>query len=280
MAGRYPVALMCRLLRVSRSGYYAWRQRPPSAWEMANRRLLREIRLVFAEVNGIYGHRRIHAELVAQGLACGRHRIARLMREGGLRVRSRKRWRPVSDSKHVLPVAPNRLERQFAAPGVNQRWVSDMTYIRTEQGWLYLAVVLDLHSRAVVGWAMHHRMQQELVQAALTMAVACRQPQGEVLLHSDRGSQYCAFDYQALLRRHGIVPSHSRAGNCWDNAAMESFFRSLKAERVYLARYRSYDEARRDVFDYIRFYNHQRRHSTLGYLSPMEFEQRQALLSA
>lgn len=274
------MALMCRPLRVSRSGYYAWRQRLPSAREMANRCLLLDIRLVFAEVNGIYGHQRIHAELVAQGMACGRHRVARLMREGGWRVRSRKRWRPVPSSKHVRPVAPNRLERRFAAPGVNQRWVSDMTYIRTEQGWLYLAVVLDLHSRAVVGWAMHHRMQQELVQAALTMAVARRQPQGEVLLHSDRGSQYCAFDYQALLRRHGIVPSHSRAGNCRDNAAMESFFRSLKAERVYLTRYRSYDEARRDVFDTIRFYNHQRRHSTLGYLSPIEFEQRQALLSA
>jgi putative transposase len=211
---------------------------------------------------------------------CGRHRIARLMRESGLQVRSRKRWRPVPGSKHVLPVAPNRLERQFAAPGVNQRWVSDMTYIRTEQGWLYLAIVLDLHSRAVVGWAMHHRMQQELVHAALTMAVARRQPKGEVLLHSDRGSQYCAYDYQVLLKRHDILPSHSRARNCGDNAAMESFFRSLKAERVYLTRYRSYDEARRDLFDYIRFYNHQRRHSTLGYLSPIEFEQRQALLRA
>ncbi|WP_227106138.1 IS3 family transposase [Chromobacterium rhizoryzae] len=251
-----------------------------SAREMANRRLLREIRLVFAEVSGIYGHRRIHAELLAQGMNCGRHRIARLMRESGLQVRSRKRWRPVLGSKHVLPVAPNRLERQFAAPGMNQRWVSDMTYIRTEQGWLYLAIVLDLHSRAVVGWAMHHRVQQELVHAALTMAVARRQPKGEVLLHSDRGSQYCAYDYQVLLKRHGILPSHSRAGNCWDNAAMESFFRSLKAEWVYLTRYRSYDEARWDIFDYIRFYNHQRRHSTLGYLSPIEFEQRQALLRA
>ncbi|WP_158300557.1 IS3 family transposase [Chromobacterium sp. ATCC 53434] len=152
--------------------------------------------------------------------------------------------------------------------------------IRTGEGWLYLAVVLDLYSRAIVGWAMHHRMQQELVHAALTMAVARRQPSGEVILHSDRGSQYCAFDYQALLKRHGIVPSHSRAGNCWDNAAMESFFRSLKSERVYLTHYRSYEEARTDVFDYIRFYNHQRRHSTLGYLTPVEFERRRSELSA
>jgi len=144
------------------------------------------------------------------------------------------------------------------------------------QGWLYLAVVLDLYSRAVVGWAMHHRMQQALVHAALKMAVARRQPKTEVLLHSDRGSQYCAYDYQALLRRHRILPSHSRRGNCWDNAAMESFFRSLKAERVYLTRYVSYQEAKTDLFDYIRFYNHRRRHSTLGYLSPMEFERQNA----
>ncbi|BCL74605.1 transposase [Jeongeupia sp. HS-3] len=280
LAERYPVAVMCQLFRVSRSSYYAWRNRPPSMREMANRVLLREIRLVHAEVNGIYGHRRIHAELVAQGFACGRHRVGRLMRQGGLKVRSRKRWRPVPVSQHLLPVAPNRLERQFDASGMNQRWVSDMTYIRTDEGWLYLAVVLDLYSRAVVGWAMHHRMQQELVHAALTMAVARRKPVREVLLHSDRGSQYCAFDYQMLLKRHGMVPSHSRAGNCWDNAAMESFFRSLKAERVYLTRYRSHDEARADIFDYIRFYNHRRRHSTLDYLAPVEFERQHSALSA
>ncbi|WP_196797929.1 IS3 family transposase [Pseudomonas aeruginosa] len=151
-----------------------------------------------------------------------------------------------------------------------------MTYVRTAQGWLYLAVVLNLYSRAVVGWAMHHRMQQALVHAALKMAVARRQPKEEVLLHSDHGSQYCAYDYQALLRRHRIVPSHSRPGNCWDNATMESFFHSLKAERVYLTRYASSHEAKTDLFDYIRFYNHRRRHSTLGYLSPMEFERRYA----
>lgn len=280
LSGRYPVAPMCQLFRVSRSGYYAWLHRTPSVREMANRQLLREIRLVHAEVNGIYGHRRIHAELLAQGFACGRHRIAGLMRRNGIRVRTRKRWRPVSGGQHLLPVAPNLLQRQFAAGDVNQRWVSDMTYIRTGEGWLYLAVVLDLYSRAIVGWAMHHRMQQELVHAALTMAVARRQPAGEMILHSDRGSQYCAFDYQALLKRHGIVPSHSRAGNCWDNAAMESFFRSLKSERVYLTHYRSYEEARTDGFDYIRFYNHQRRHSTLGYLTPVEFERRRSVLSA
>lgn len=261
---RYPVAPMCQLFRVSRSGYYAWLRRKPSMREMANRKLLREIRLVHAEVNGIYGHRRIHAELMAQGLSCGRHRVARLMQQGAIRVRSRKRWTATAGGKHTLPVAPNLLERQFGAACINQRWVSDMTYIRTGEGWLYLAVVLDLYSRAVVGWAMHHRMHQELVHAALTMAVARRKPTGEVLLHSDRGSQYCAFDYQNLLKRDGMVPSQSRAGNCWDNAAMESFFRSLKSERVYLTRYGSYNEARSDVFDYIRFYNHHRRHSTLG----------------
>lgn len=256
--------------------FYAWQQRPPSVREMANRRLSKEIRTIHHEVNGIYGHRRIKAELTAMGQACGRHRVARLMREAGLRVRSRKRWRLVSSSRHDLPIAPNHLDRQFVSDRANRHWVSDMTYVRTAQGWLYLAVVLDLYSRAVVGWAMHHRMQQALVHAALEMAVARRQPQAEVLLHSDRGSQYCAYDYQALLRRHRIVPSHSRPGNCWDNAAMESFFRSLKAERVYLTRYASYQEAKTDLFDYIRFYNHRRRHSTLGYLSPMEFERRYA----
>ncbi len=196
LAGRYPVAPMCRLLQVSRSGFYAWQQRPPSAREMANRRLSQEIRTIHHEVNGIYGHRRIKAELAAMGHACGRHRVARLMREAGLRVRSRKRWRLVSSSRHALPIAPNHLDRQFASDRANRHWVSDMTYVRTAQGWLYLAVVLDLYSRAVVGWAMHHRMQQALVHAALEMAVARRQPKEEVLLHSDRGSQYCAYDYQ------------------------------------------------------------------------------------
>ena len=267
---------MCRLLRMSRSGFYAWQQRPPSAREMANRRLSKETRTIHHEVNGIYGHRRIKAELTAMGHECGRHRVARLMREAGLRVRSPKRWRLVSSSRHDLPIAPNHLDRQFASDRANRHWVSDMTYVRTALGWLYLAVVLDLYSRAVVGWAMHHRMHQALVHAALEMAVARRQPQAEILLHSDRGSQYCAYDYQALLRRHRIVPSHSRRGNCWDNAAMESFFRSLKAERVYLTRYASYQEAKNDLFDYIRFYNHRRRHSTLGYLSPMEYVRRNA----
>ena len=280
LASRYPVAPMCRLLRVSRSGFYAWQQRPPSAREMANRRLSKEIRTIHHEVNGIYGHRRITAELTAMGHECGRHRVARLMREAGLCVRSRKRWRLVSNSRHDLPIAPNHLDRQFSSDRANRHWVSDMTYVRTAQGWLYLAVVLDLYSRAIVGWAMHHRMHQALVHAALEMAIARRRPQTEVLLHSDRGSQYCAYDYQALLRRHRIVPSHSRRGNCWDNAAMESFFRSLKAERVYLTRYASYQEAKSDLFDYIRFYNHRRRHSTLGYLSPMEFERRNASSSS
>lgn len=232
---------------------------------MANRRLSKEIRTIHHEVNGIYGHRRIKAELAAMGHACGRHRVARLMREAGLRVHSRKRWRLVSSSRHALPIAPNHLDRQFVSDRANRRWVSDMTYVRTAQGWLYLTVVLDLYSRAVVGWAMHHRMQQALVHAALEMAVARRQPKEEMLLHSDRGSQYCAYDYQTLLRRHQIVPSHSRPGNCWDTAAMESFFRSLKAEqRVYLTRYASYHEEKTDLFDYFRFYNHRRRHSTLA----------------
>lgn len=271
---------MCRVLGVSRSGYYAWLKRLPSAREMANRQLLREIRAIHAEVNGIYGHRRLHAELQELGFACGRHRVARLMREGGLYVRSRRRWRPMANSRHSLPASPNHLDRQFVSPEMNRRWVSDMTYIRTDQGWLYLAVVLDLFSRAIVGWAMHHRMQQELVHSALSMAVARRQPEGEVLLHSDRGSQYCAYDYQSLLRQHRMVPSHSRPANCWDNAAMESFFRSLKAERVYLTRYGSYNEAKADVFEYLQFYNQRRRHSTLGYLSPMEFERRAAVSKA
>lgn len=175
LTGRYPVAPICRLLRVSHSGFYAWQQRPPSAREMASRRLSKKIRTIHHEVNGIYGHRRIKAELAAMGHVCGRHRVSRLMREAGLRIRSRKRWRLVSSSRHALPIAANHLNRQFASDCANRHWVSYMTYVWTAQGWLYLAVVLDLYSRAVVGcWAMHHRMQQALVHAALEMAVTRR----------------------------------------------------------------------------------------------------------
>lgn len=211
-------------------------------------------------MDGIYGHRCIEAELTVQGYECGRRRVTRLMREARLRIRSRKRWRSLSSSRHDLPIAPNHLDRQFTSNCVNRHWLSDMTYVRTAQGWLYLAVVLDLYSRAVVGWAMHHRMHQALVHAALEMADARLQPQAKLLLHSDRGSQY----------------SHSRPGNCLDTAAMENLFRSLKAERVYLTCYASYQEAKTNLFDHIRFYNHRRRYSTRGYLSPMEFELRYA----
>lgn len=205
---------------------------------MANRRLSKEIRTIHHEVNGIYGHRRIKAELAAMGHACSRHRVLRLMREAGLRVRSCKRWRLVSSIRHALPIAPNHLDRQFALDRANRHWVSDMTYVRMAQGWLYLAVVLDLYSRAVVGWAMHHRMQQALVHAALEMAVARRQPKEEVLLHSDHGSQYCAYDYLALLRRHRIVPSHSRPRNCWATLAAQCGVSPLQASSGKTIRHR------------------------------------------
>jgi putative transposase len=275
----FDITLMCRLLQVSRSGYYAWRKRQPSAREMADAQLLEEIKKIFAASGQTYGSPRIHMELRAEGIRCSRKRVERLMRENRLKVAQKRKSRVVTtDSDHNSPVAPNALDRDFTAEKPNEKWVTDISYIRTDTGWLYLAVVMDLFSRAIVGWAMRPDLSQELVLSALRMAIANRQPPAGLLHHSDRGSQYCAHAYRQLQAEHKMVPSMSRKGNCHDNAAMESFFATLKKELVDRRRYRNQAEARNDIFAYIEgFYNRRRRHSTLDYMSPIAFENAYAL---
>lgn len=272
-ADRFPVRLMCRALKVSASGFYAWATRPESERAVANRGLLVHIRAFHARSDRTYGSPRIHRDLREAGHAVGENRIARLMRESGIRAKTVRKWRATTDSKHSLPVAANALDRQFAVSAPNRVWAGDITYLWTEEGWLYLAVVLDLYSRAVIGWAMGSRLTADLAAEALTMALWRRKPGRGLLHHSDRGVQYASLDYQRLLADAGVACSMSRKGNCWDNAVVESFFRTLKVERVYHRRYLTREEAKQDVFHWIEvFYNRQRRHSTLGYRSPAEFE--------
>lgn len=269
----YPVRMMCRLLDVKASGFYAWSRRGPSRHAQDDERLKRRISAVHAESDGVYGSPKVRDELLDAGVAVGKHRVARLMRELGLAGCPKKRYKVTTHSDHGFAVAPNHLQRDFTATAPNQRWVADITYIRTGEGWLYLAVVLDLYSRAVVGWSMSQRMNRDLVLKALLMALWQRRPDGELMHHSDRGSQYASGDFQALLDEHGIVCSMSDTGNCYDNAAMESFFGLLKRERVYRRRYHTRQEARADVFDYIeRFYNRKRRHGSAGRMSPLAYE--------
>lgn len=271
--GRFPVTLMCRTLAVSSSGYYAWAARPERRRAVENRRLVAEIRAIHAESRGTYGSPRIHATLQAQGQRVGAKRVARLMRASAIRAKTVMKWRATTDSAHQHPVVPNRLNRQFAVAQPNRVWAGDITYVWTAEGWLYLAVVLDLYSRRVIAWGMGRRLTQELVTEALTMAVAHRRPAGRVLHHTDRGVQYAATGYRQLLASHGLTASMSRRGNCWDNAVVESFFHTLKTELVHHRRYATREEARQDIFEWIEvFYNRLRRHSTLGYRSPVEFE--------
>jgi len=272
----FPLGLMCRVLAVSRSGYYAWRQRAPSARAQGNQQLLTAIRAVYTASRRTYGSPRVRAELGAQGWPCGRHRVARLMRAAGLVGQQRRRFRGTTASRHRSPVVGNLLARQFAVPRCDQVWAADLTFVPTDEGWLYLAVVLDLASRRVVGWALHPRLTHGLALEALQMALDQRRPTGRLLHHSDRGSQYASAAYQARLARHGIQPSMSRRGDVWDNAVLESFFATLKTELVRQCHYRSRREAQAELFEYLEiWYNRRRRHSTLGYLSPAEFERRQ-----
>ena len=276
----FAVVTMCRVLMVSKAGYYAWRKRPPSGRAIENQQLVHAIRVVHAESGRTYGSPRMQYELAEQGHPCSENRVARLMRADGLRVKTKRRFRVTTQSGHQAPIAPNTLDRQFGVgqiAGVNQAWVSDITYLDTREGWLYLAVVLDLRSRRVVGWAMRHTLERQLALDALTMALAHRQPGAGLLHHSDRGVQYACDDYQALLEAHAITGSMSRKGDCWDNAVAESFFATLKTELLADVDWKTREEARSAVFRYIEmWYNRRRRHSSLGYLSPMEFEQRQA----
>ena len=275
---RYPIRLMCRALTVSSAGYYAWAGRPESTRSVHNRTLLSAIRVIHRESRETYGSPSIWDALIKQGHCVGEHRVARLMRVEGIRAKTVKKWRATTQSNHRLPVAANTLNRQFTVEAPNQVWAGDITYVWTAEGWLYLAVVLDLYSRAVIGWAMGARLTGDLAQDALTMALQHRTPTTGLLHHSDRGSQYAATRYQHLLTTHGLTPSMSRRGNCWDNACVESFFGTLKRELVYHRHYRTRNEAIQDIFEYIEvFYNRLRRHSTLGYYSPAEFEARTAV---
>ena len=272
---QWPVRMLCETLAVSPAGYYAWRQRPRSARRERQDTLLVEIRAVHAEVKARYGSPRIHKELVARGHSCCVNTVARLMRDHEIRAKTARKFRVrTTDSDHGLPVADNLLDRQFNPPGANEAWVADITYLPTREGWLYLAAVEDLFSRKVVGWAMAEHMESRLVVDALELAVQRRLPGAGLLSHSDRGSQYASEHHQRLLAKHGIVCSMSRRADCWDNAPMESFFASLKKELVHGADFATRAEARAAIFEYIEvFYNNQRRHSSLGYVSPAEYEQ-------
>ena len=269
----FPVTMMCRLLEVSRSGFYASRGRRESTRAGEDRRLLVNIRASHTASRGTYGSPRVHRDLVDDGVAVGRHRVARLMRHEGLRSKRRRRYRVTTNSEHRHPVAANVLERDFTADAENCKWAADITYVWTRCGWLYLAVVLDLYSRRVVGWAMSNRITRELALNALRMALTHR-PRPDLLVHhSDRGSQYASADYRRLLNANGIECSMSRRGNCWDNAVVESFFATLKTELIHHADYHSPAQARAAIFEFIEvFYNRQRRHSTLGYQTPAGFE--------
>jgi putative transposase len=269
---------MCRVLDVSVSGYYAWRRRPTSRRERENQKLVVEIKAIHAESYETYGSPRIHAELRARGFECNRKRVERLMRLYNIRAKQTKRKRTTTNSNHKLPVAPNRLDRQFEATGSDEKWIADITYVPTAEGWLYLAAVMDLYSRRIIGWAMEHTLTSRLAEKALSMALTHRRPEVGVLHHSDRGVQYASGDYQALLDANGLIPSMSRTGNYYDQAPIESFFGTLKSELIHHRRYLSRAEARQDIFEYIEgFYNRRRRHSALGYLSPVEFEQQHQL---
>jgi len=270
----YPVTVMCQVLEVARNGYYKWRKQPLSARKVADLVLLMHIRDIFEQSKETYGSYRIHAELAEQGIRCGRKRVARLMRTYNLKPKTVRSFKVVTtDSNHKLPVAPNRLKQQFSADRPDQLWLTDITYVPTAEGWLYLAVVLDVYSRRIVGWAMSDSLHRQLVIDALQMAITVRQPPPGLLHHSDRGSQYASDEYQALLTRAGMVTSMSRKGNCYDNAPVESFFGTFKTELVFHQQYATRAEARLDIFEYIEvFYNRFRRHSALGYKSPVKYE--------
>lgn len=271
---KFSIVVMCDVLGVSESGFYAWRKRPTCRHKREDAHIAQEIRQVFERHQGRYGSPRIHRDLHEEGITCSRKRVARLMREEELSALRKRRRVTTTKSDKTHPVAPNLLNRDFHAKAPNKKWVTDITYIPTAQGWLYLAVILDLYSRIVVGWSMSGNCDGELVERALDQAVARRRPSPGLLHHSDRGSQYTARAYQAHLEENGILVSMSRKGNCWDNAVMESFFGSLKDECVRNTLYVSRDEARLAIFTYLEvYYNRIRRHSTLGYVSPFTYEQ-------
>ncbi len=270
----YPIASMCRALDVSESGFHAWRKRPPSKRAQANARLEVEIKASHERTRQTYGPERLQADLAENGVQVGIGRIKRIRKKLGLRCRQKRKFKATTDSRHNLPVAPNLLDRQFAVAAPNKSWVTDITYIATDEGWLYLAGVKDLFNGELVGYALGSRMTQHLVMQALFRAVAAKRPDKGLIHHSDRGTQYCAHAYQKLLQQFGMQASMSRKGNCWDNAPMESFWGSLKNELVHHSRFATREQARREITEYIEiFYNRVRKQARLGYLSPAAFSQ-------
>jgi len=264
---------MCRVLKVSASGFYAWLKDPKGARGREDEELCEQIRKVFVDSRETYGNRRIRRELKRMSWRCSRGRIRRLMRRLGLIARRCRRFRTTTDSKHAYEVHPNLLGREFSVSGPDQVWVSDITYIWTDEGWLFLATVIDLFSRRVVGWSMSESLSRQIAIDALEMAIRARRPAPGLIHHSDRGVQYACGDYQKIIRRAGMRPSMSRKGDCWDNSVAESFFSTLKKELIYHVKFETRGKARQEIFEFIEvFYNRQRMHSYLGYLSPAEFE--------
>lgn len=265
---------MCETFGVSKSGYYAWVRRPESRREGDDKALSALIKTIHEESRGEYGSPKIHAELRRRGTRCGRKRVVRLMRKDGLKAKTVRKFKATTKSDHNLPVAKNLLNRDFTPAEPNKAWAADITYIWTNEGWLYLAVVIDLCSRAVVGWSMSERMTRTLVIDAFTLGVMRRNPAPGLIHHSDRGAQYASADFQELLTKHGAICSMSRKGNCWDNAVAENFFALLKRALVFHNQYQTRAQARQSIFDYIeRFYNRKRIYSSLGYRTPLEVDQ-------
>ena len=273
----FPIHRLCGVLGVSQSGYFAWRGRPACPRQRGDMVLLAHVRSAFALSNGTYGSPRMTRELQDAGLAVGRRRTARLMRENGLRARQKRRFKRTTDSHHAWPVAPNLLDQNFTARGIDEKWGADISYVWPREGWLYLAVVIDLFARRVVGWATGDRLHRDLALTALRKALAMRRPAAGLIHHSDRGSQYCSVDYQAELGKHGVLISMSGKGNCYDNAMVETFFKTLKSELVWRTIFYTRREANQAIARYIDgFYNPVRRHSALDFSSPAQFEKQAA----
>ncbi|TAK76140.1 MAG: IS3 family transposase [Gammaproteobacteria bacterium] len=269
----FSVKRMCHMLSLERSGYYAWLKRKPGKRALSNEELDKKIMIIFKRHKSRYGAKRIADELHDEGETCSKNRIARRMKYLGLYAKAKKKFKVTTDSKHNLPVAPNLLNRDFTAHAPNQKWCGDISYVWTDEGWMYLAVVIDLYSRAVIGWSIQPTMSRQLVCDALMMAIWRRKFPRGVLFHSDRGSQYCSNDYQKILKSFGFICSMSRKGNCWDNSVAESFFHSLKTELVYTERYPTREIAKQSIFQYIEvYYNRVRRHSAIGSIAPEAFE--------
>lgn len=264
---------MCKVLKISKSGYYEWRKHKPSKRQQENKLLLGHVEEVYRQSRGTYGSPRVKVELNEQGIGCGKNRVARIMKENGIQAKTKKKYKATTDSRHSYPVVENLLKDTAKVNSPNSVWVSDITYISTDEGWLYLAVIMDVFCRKIIGWSMKARLTQDLVIDAFKQAVIKRVVISGIIHHSDQGSQYAGTEYQKILNEHGIMPSMSRKGNCYDNAHVESFFHTLKTELIYGQRYRTRQEAMLSIFEYIEvFYNRKRRHSALGYKSPVEFE--------